>query len=93
MRAIKEARHLIEKSPDTEPAKTLSRLVLALENEASFEISDIYQLDMVNFQLALKILQEWRLDRYYAGKARLFDTALHVSTLDSAATPVSPSAP
>jgi hypothetical protein len=27
-------------------------------------------------------LQEWRLDRYYAGKARLFDTALHVANLE-----------
>jgi flagellar biosynthesis/type III secretory pathway protein FliH len=81
MRAIKEARHLIEKSPDDESAKILARLVLALENEASFEISEIYRLDMEQFQLALKILQEWRLDRYYAGKARLFDTALRVAAL------------
>lgn len=87
MRAIKEARHFIEKSPDTEPAKILAGLVLALENEAIFEISDIYKLNMDQFQLALKILQEWRLDRYYAGKARLFDTALHVAAMDSSAAP------
>jgi hypothetical protein len=81
MRAIKEARHFIEKSPDDAAAKILARLVLALEAEASFAITEIYQLDMEQFQLALKILQEWRLDRYYAGKARLFDTALRASEL------------
>lgn len=82
MRAIKEARHFIEKSPNDEAAKILARLVLALEAEASFAITEIYKLDMEQFQLALKILQEWRLDRYYAGKARLFETALQASQLD-----------
>ncbi|NVO05914.1 MAG: hypothetical protein HXX19_08300, partial [Rhodoferax sp.] len=73
---------------------TLSKLVLALENEASFAISDIYKLEMAHFQLALKILQEWRLDRYYAGKARLFDTALHVTAMESNPAPaVSSAAP
>jgi hypothetical protein len=82
MRAIKEARHFIEKFPENESAKILARLVLALETEVSFAISEIYVLDMDKFQLALRILQEWRLDRYYAGKARLFDTALHVAGID-----------
>ena len=81
MRAIKEARHFIEKSPEDESAKILANLVLALETEASFAISEIYKLDMEQFGLALKILQEWRLDRYYAGKARLFDTALRAADL------------
>lgn len=81
MHAIKQARHLIEKAPEAESAKILARLVLALENEASFELADIYRLDMPAFQLALQILKEWRLDRYYAGKARLFDTALQARDL------------
>jgi hypothetical protein len=76
MHAIKEARQLIEKSPDDAAAKILSRLVLALESESDIAISEIYALDMARFELALKILREWRLDRYYAGKARLFDAAL-----------------
>lgn len=82
MRAIKEARHFIEEAPADESAQILSRLVLALENEVNFAISDIYKLNRNHFELALKILQEWRLDRYYAGKARLFDTAFHVAELD-----------
>jgi flagellar biosynthesis/type III secretory pathway protein FliH len=81
MRAIKEARHLIEKAPDDESSQILSRLVLALENEVNFAISDIYKLNRNQFELALNILQEWRLERYYSGKARLFDTALQVTEL------------
>jgi len=79
MRAIKEARHLIEQSPNDESALILARLVLALETEVNFAISDIYKLNRNHFELAIRILQEWRLDRYYAGKARLFDTAFNVA--------------
>ncbi len=81
MRALKEARHLIEKSPLDESAQILARLVLSLETEVNFAISDIYKLNRDNFDLALSILKEWRLDRYYAGKARLFDTAVTVAEL------------
>lgn len=81
MRAIKEARRFIERDPANESARILSRLVLALESEADFAISDIYRLDFDRFTLALKILEDWRLDRYYAGKARLFDISLQTAGL------------
>ena len=81
MRAIKEARHLIEKSPQEESSKIMAQLVLALETEVSFAIADLYKLNRNHFDLALNILQEWRLDRYYAGKARLFDSAVHLTQL------------
>lgn len=84
MHAIKEARHQIEASPHDPSVQVLARLVLALETEASFALSDIYQLDRAHFELALKILQEWRLERYYVGKARLFDTAVHVAEITQA---------
>ncbi len=76
MHALKEARKFIQQDPDNPSARTLSRLVLALESEADFPISDIYKLDFDSFALALRILDQWRLDRYYAGKARLFDVSL-----------------
>ena len=84
MRAIKEARRFIERDPANESAQILSRLVLALEAEADFPISDIYRLDFDRFMLALKILEDWRLDRYYAGKARLFDISLQTAGLQLA---------
>jgi hypothetical protein len=81
MHAIKEARRLIQKNPDTLSAKTLARLVLALESEADFPIAEIYKLDYGSFALALKILDEWRLDRYASGKVRLFDLSLQMAEL------------
>ena len=81
MHAIKAARKLIEQQPDSDSAKTLSRLVLALESEADFPVSDIYKLDFESFELALKILQEWRLDRYASDKVRLYDLSLQMADL------------
>ena len=81
MRAIKEARRFIEQDPTNPSAQTLSRLVLAVESEANFPISEIYMLDFDRFNLAIRILDEWRLDRYYTGKARLFDISLQTAEL------------
>ena len=75
MRAIKEARKYIERNNTEADAQVLSRLVLALESEAQFSITEIYRLSYERFRLALEILEEWRLDRYYASKAKLFDAS------------------
>ncbi len=83
MRAIKEARKFIERKPDDVNAKTLSRLVLALESEADFAITDLYLLDTDRFKLAMQILDEWRLDRHYASKVRLFDVSMQMAVLDN----------
>ena len=83
MRAIKEARKFIERSPKQPQAMTLSRLVLALESEGDFAIADLYQLDGERFKLALEILDEWRLDRHYASKSKLFDVSMQLAVLDA----------
>lgn len=78
MQIIKEARRFVETNPTNPSAQILARLVLALESESDFAITDIYKLDFDRFQMALKILEEWRIDRYFAGKAKLFDISLQV---------------
>ena len=83
MNAIKAARRFIEADSDNESAKILARLVLALESERSFELVTLYDLDYKSFQLAIDILQEWRLDRYYASKSKLYDISLQVDELES----------
>ena len=82
MNAIKVARRFIETDPADASAKILARLVLALESEATFELVTLYDLDYKSFQLAMDILKEWRLDRYYASKSKLFDLSLQVSELE-----------
>lgn len=88
--AIKEARRFIERHPAQNNARVLASLVLALESDHSFELQQLYTLDYKAFELAIDVLREWRLDRYYAGKAKLFDLSLQVSELSPAAAAAAP---
>ena len=81
MNAIKKARRLIESDPTALSATTLARLVRALESDESFEITHLYDLDFDSFNLAIEILKEWRLDRYYMSKAKLHDVAVFAASI------------
>lgn len=81
MRAIKQARKRIERDPASRSSELLSQLVLALEGEREFEVKALYELDYDSFQLALEVLQEWRLDRYFSAKFRLMDASLAAQEL------------
>jgi len=81
MISIKAARRFIEHNPDDPDAKVLADLVLSLEDESSFSLSNLYRLKPDQFELAINILQEWRIDRYYAGKAKLFDISWQLRKL------------
>lgn len=81
MNAIKLARKRMTAEPDSPDSKVLSSLVLALESDSEFALSDLYRLSLSNFELALEILSEWRVDRYYAGKAKLFDLSHQIKGL------------
>jgi len=83
MLGIKKARKLIASEPNTLASKTLSNLVYSLESDEKFNLSELYKLDIKTFSLAMDILQEWRLDRYYAGKSKLFDLAYQHKVLQS----------
>lgn len=81
MRALKQARKLIEKKPESLTAQTLSALVVALESETPFALQSLYQLDYDDFGLAMELLKEWRLDRYYSSKVRLLDLSVQVGEM------------
>ena len=87
MLAIKKARKLIEANPTDGASKTLAELVLALETETPFNLAEIYKLDYKRFEIALEILAEWRLDRYYAKKLRLVDVSNLAKGLAAAPVP------
>ena len=86
MNAIKKARRLIENDPFGQAGTTLAHLVRALESDESFGLGVLYALDLNNFELAIEILREWRIDRYYAGKAKLHDLAFYRAHLGEKAT-------
>lgn len=85
MNAIKVARRFIEADPTHPSSKILASLVLALESRSSFELIQLYDLDYKRFQVAMDILKEWRLDRYYASKSKLFDLSVQVNELETTA--------
>lgn len=76
MNAIKQIRKYLENHPHTDAAQTLGRLAAALAEEAEFPLAELYKLDYETFSLAIELLKDWRLDRYYAARIRLFDTVL-----------------
>lgn len=81
MLAIKKARKLIEANPGDPAVQIIAALVLALESESSISVEQLYKLDDKRFELALEILNEWRLDRHYASKLRLLDSSTMVQAL------------
>ncbi|MBE0473576.1 hypothetical protein [Rhodoferax sp.] len=81
MLAIKKARKLIETNPGDPAVQIIAALVLALESESSISVAQLYKLDDKRFELALEILNEWRLDRHYASKLRLLDSSTMVQAL------------
>ena len=81
MRAVKKARRFILAHPDHPTSEVLTQLILSLESESAFPVQKLYQLSLNDFDLAIDILKEWRLDRYYEGKSKLIDAAIQVLEL------------
>ncbi len=81
MRAIKKIKHIIEQNPQDQASQIFSNLIKSLAEEVDFSIKNLNLLKTSDFQLAMEILQEWRLDRYYMGKAKVFDAALQALVL------------
>jgi hypothetical protein len=79
MNAVKKARKYMEANPAAQSTKTLARLILALETEQDFSLADLYKLDYDSFLLALDLLKDWRLDRYYTAKGQILDITLQLT--------------
>jgi hypothetical protein len=78
MSALKQARKLIEKNPGSKESLALSRLVVSLETDQTISLKEIYDLDYNAFELAMDVMRDWRIDRYYASKVKLLDLSLQV---------------
>jgi hypothetical protein len=76
MNAIKEVRRYLLRNPASASSKTLAKLTAALAEEQSFPLGDLYALEQEGFDLAIELMRDWRLDRYYAARIKLFDVVL-----------------
>ena len=83
MRAIKKVKKIIEHSPESTTGLVYSRLILSLEAEEDLRIKELYKLNAHDFELALELMKDWRIDRFYIGKAKAFDMATRASDLAS----------
>ena len=81
MLGIKKARKFIEANPDHPSSAVLSELVVALESESPMAITNLYKLGYDEFKLALELLEEWRLGRYYTSKVGLLDLSVQLSQM------------
>ena len=73
MRAIQKIQKFIELSPESVNAQALAHLILSLQAEADLSSSDLYKLNAEHFDLAMELLRDWRIDRFYKGRARAFN--------------------
>ena len=76
MNAIKQVRKYLEQNPTRKSSYFLADLVEALGEERDIPLRDLYELDHEAFELAIELIKDWRLDRYYAARIRLFDVVL-----------------
>ena len=81
MRAIKKAEKIIEKDITAPFAKILTHLILSLESNDDFHIKDLYELPPEEFDLAIEVLKEWRIDRHYMSKSKTFAAAFYGADL------------
>ena len=81
MSAIKKIRKLIAADPETPTAQTLLRLVQSLESSERFCLADLYELDYDTFGLAIDLMKDWRLHRYFTEKGKLLDLTAQIAEL------------
>jgi hypothetical protein len=70
MDALKKAQEFIAREHSHPDAVIMATLIQALQDEGSFDLGSLYRLAIDRFDLALQLLEDWRLQRYYLGSAR-----------------------
>ena len=73
MRAIQKIQTFIESSPESFDAQAFAHLILSLQSEAELSSNDLYKLNAEHFDLAMELLRDWRIDRFYRGRAKAFN--------------------
>jgi hypothetical protein len=64
--AVKDIAKFIKRNPESEEATVLWELCKALESNSSFELHRLFDLSLKSFEMAMKLLDEWRIDRLIA---------------------------
>lgn len=68
MQAFQEAQSFIDSHAEEPDAAVLRLLIDRLRDDEQFALGQLYELQHDRFQLAMQLLQDWRLRRYWMGK-------------------------
>ena len=77
MNNIRKAAKYISARPDSDESRALLELAVALETHEPFALDKLYRVNHECFKLALGLIDDWRLDRYYLSKLQLLDHTQH----------------
>ena len=61
--AVKNIAKFIKRNPESEEATVLWELCKALESDYPFELHKLFNLSLKSFEMAMDVLDEWRIDR------------------------------
>lgn len=64
--AVKDIAKFIKRNSESEEATVLWELCKALESRATFELHRLFDLSLQSFEMAMNLLDEWRIDRLIA---------------------------
>jgi hypothetical protein len=76
MDAIRRVNRYIKEHPQAPESAALAGLAASLSQEREFPLGDLYRLDLEAFDLALELVKDWRLDRYYAAEVARLEPAV-----------------
>ncbi|MHB1173898.1 MAG: hypothetical protein ACYCZJ_02075 [Sulfuriferula sp.] len=71
MNTLKQLEQCLASDPDNPHHAVFKELIRALCLKEKFDLAALYELPYDDFDLAISIMQNWRLDRYTKTKARL----------------------
>ena len=71
VKAIQDIRRYLNDHANTPSAELLARLPATLAREETLPLDELYSLDWEAFELAIELLRDWRIDRYYAKQTDL----------------------
>jgi len=81
MNNVAKVAKYIKKRPDAAASRVFLELAVALETGGPFLFSKLYELDLDEYTLAIGMMDDWRLDRYYMSKLHLLDFAEFMEVL------------
>jgi hypothetical protein len=71
MNALKRLERRLGKAPGQRASVVFASLISSLYVKDDFRLAELYDLDYEDFELALSLLKDWRLDRFTKTGERL----------------------